>query len=106
MLFLYLLQENKIDINFFEVDNHAGVVGIHQQQVFDVNRGSDCLFLFNILVGETIITAFSVSTPQLGLDQCTKDTFYNDLQRVMTKGKDQEFLIFSGDWNGHTIDFW
>ena len=57
--------------------------------------------MFKLLVGETIITVLFVYAPQSGLDQSTKDAFYDDLQSVMSRVKDQEFLIPRGDWNGH-----
>ena len=57
--------------------------------------------MFKLLVGETIITVLSVYAPQSGLDQSTKDAFYDGLQSVMSKVKDKEFLIPCGDWNGH-----
>ena len=93
---------------FFWVGNNAGTGGVGillaekwVEKVFDVNRVSDRILLFELLVGETIITVLSVYAPQSGLDQSTKDAFYDDLQSVMSKVKDQEFLIPCGDWNGH-----
>ena len=93
---------------FFWVGSNAetGGVGIllaekWVEKVFDVNRVSDRILLFKLLVGETIITVLSVYAPQSGLDQSTKDAFYDDLQSVMSKVKDQKFLIPCGDWNGH-----
>ena len=71
------------------------------EKVFDANRVSDRILLFKLLVGETIIAVVSLYAPQSGLDQSTKDAFYDDLQCVMSKVKDQEFLIPCGDWNGH-----
>ena len=93
---------------FFWVGNNAGTGGVGillaekwVEKVFDVNRVSDRILLFELLVGETIITVLSVYAPQSGLDQSTKGAFYDDLQSVMSKVKDQEFLIPCGDWNGH-----
>ena len=93
---------------FFWVGNNAGTGGVGillaekwVEKVFDVNRVSDRILLFKLLVGETIITVVSVYAPQSGLDQSTKDAFYDDLQCVMSKVKDQEFLITCGNWNGH-----
>ena len=93
---------------FFWVGNNAGTGGVgillaekRVEKVFDVNRVSDRILLLKLLVGETIITVVSVYAPQCGLDQSTKDAFYDDLQYVMSKVKDQEFLIPCGDWNGH-----
>ena len=77
----------------------AGILlaGKWVEKVFDVNRVSDHILLFKLLVGETIITVVSVYAPQSGLDQSTKDAFYDDLQCVMSKVKDQEFLVPCGD---------
>ena len=93
---------------FFWVGNNAGTGGVGIllaekwiKKVFDVNRVSDRILLFKLLVAETIITVLSVYARQSGLDQSTKDAFYDDLQSVMSKVKDQEFLIPCGDWNGH-----
>ena len=92
---------------FFWVGNNAGTGGVGillaekwVEKVFDVNRVSDRILLFKLLVAETIITVLSVYARQSRLDQ-SKDAFYDDLQSVMSKVKNQEFLIPCGDWNGH-----
>ena len=93
---------------FFWVGNSVGTGGVGVllaekwvEKVFDVNRVSDRILLFKLLLGEKIVTVLSVYAPQSGLDQSTKDAFYDDLQSVLTKVKDHEFLIPCGDWNGH-----
>ena len=52
---------------FFWVGNNAGTIGVGVllaekwvEKVFDVNRVSDRILLFKLLVGETIITVLSV----------------------------------------------
>ena len=47
------------------------------------NWVSDRILFFKPLVGEAVITVFSVYAPHLGLDQCTTDAFYDDLQSVV-----------------------
>ena len=57
---------------------------------------------FKLLVGEIIITVLFVYALHLGLEKCTTNAFYDDLQSVMSNVKDQEFLKPCGDWNNHT----
>ena len=83
MLLPNSLQE-KIKDNFLWVRNHNrnGGVGIllaekSVEKMFDVNWISDNIFLFKILVGDTIITIPSVNAPQPEVDQFTKHVFFS-----------------------------
>ena len=46
------------------------------------------------------LTVLSVYTPQIGLEESTKEAFY-DLDSVISKLPDKEIVIPRGDWNGH-----
>ena len=56
--------------------------------------------MFKLLVGKTIVTVLSVYAPQSVLNQSTKDAFYDDLQSVMSKVKDQEFGQMTEGYEG------
>ena len=43
----------------------------------------------------------SVYAPQTGLQESTKDAFYDSLQTVISEIPDKEIVIPCGDWNGH-----
>ena len=54
-----------------------------------------------LLIGEVVLTVLSVYAPQTGLDESTKDAFYDSLQTVISELPDKEIVIPCGDWNGH-----
>ena len=57
--------------------------------------------LIKLLVGEVVLTVLSVYAPQTGLEESTKDAFYDSLQTVISELPDKEIVIPCGDWNGH-----
>ena len=57
--------------------------------------------LIKLLLGEAVLTVLSVYAPQTGLEESTKDAFYNSLQTVISELPDKEIVIPCGDWNGH-----
>ena len=57
--------------------------------------------LVKLMIGDSLLTVISVYAPQTGLEQSTKDTFYDNLQAVISKLGDNEIVIPCGDWNGH-----
>ena len=57
--------------------------------------------LIKLLVGEAVLTVLSVYAPQTGLEESTKDAFYDSLQTVISELPDKEIVIPCGDWNGH-----
>ena len=57
--------------------------------------------LIKLLVGEVVLTVLSVYAPQTGLEESTKDAFYDSLQTVISELPDKEIVIPCRDWNGH-----
>ena len=57
--------------------------------------------LIKLLVGEAVLMVLSVYAPQTGLEESTKDVFYDSLQTVISELPDKEIVIPCGDWNGH-----
>ena len=57
--------------------------------------------LIKLLLGEAILTVLSVYAPQTGLEESTKDAFYDRLQTVISELPDKEIITPCGDWNGH-----
>ena len=70
-------------------------------KVYDIKRVSDRIMLIKLLVGEAVLTVLSVYAPQTGLEESTKDAFYDSLQTVISELPDKEIVIPCGDWNGH-----
>ena len=70
-------------------------------KVFDIKRVSDRIILIKLVVGERVVSILSVYAPQAGLDDSSKDTFYENLLSVVSKLPDKEIVIPCGDWNGH-----
>ena len=56
---------------------------------FDVKRVSSRLMMIKIIVGEVVVTAFSVYTPQTGLTMAEKELFCDSLQNLV-----QNLVIF------------
>ena len=93
---------------FFWVGNNQGTSGIGVllaekwvDKVYDIKRVSDRIMLIKLLVGEAVLTVLSVYAPQTGLEESTKDAFYDSLQTVISELPDKEIVIPCGDWNGH-----
>ena len=70
-------------------------------KVYDIKRVSDRIMLIKLLVGEAVLTVLSVYAPQTGLEESTKDAFYDSLQTVISELPDKGIVIPCGDWNGH-----
>ena len=70
-------------------------------KVYDIKRVSDRSILIKLLVGEAVLTVLSVYAPQTGLEESTKDAFYDSLQTVISELPGKEIVIPCGDWNGH-----
>ena len=93
---------------FFWVGNNQGTNGVGVllvekwvDKVYDIKRVSDRIMLIKLLVGEAVLTVLSVYAPQTGLEESTKDAFYDSLQTVISELPDKEIVIPCGDWNGH-----
>ena len=93
---------------FFWVGNNQGTSGVGVllaekwvDKVYDIKRVSDRIMLIKLLVGEAVLMVLSVYAPQTGLEESTKDAFYNSLQTVISELPDKEIVIPCGDWNGH-----
>ena len=93
---------------FFWVGNNQGTSGVGVllaekwvDKVYDSKRVSDRIMLIKLLVGEAVLTVLSVYAPQTGLEESTKDAFYDSLQTVISELPDKEIVIPCGDWNGH-----
>ena len=72
---------------FFWVGNNQGTSGVGVllaekwvDKVYDIKRVSDRIMLIKLLVGEAVLTVLSVYAPQTGLEEFTKDAFYDSLQ--------------------------
>ena len=92
----------------FWVGNNQGTSGVGVllaekwvDKVYDIKRVSDRIMLIKLLVGEVVLTVLSVYAPQTGLEESTKDAFYDSLQTVISELPDKEIVIPCGDWNGH-----
>ena len=48
-----------------------------------------------------MVTLLSVYAPQSGLSDEVKDLFFDQLRAVTVRIPASEFMIPSGDWNGH-----
>ena len=93
---------------FFWIGNDQGTGGVGillaekwVDKVYDIKRVSDRIMLIKLLVGESVITVLSVYAPQTGLDQSTKDAFYDSLQTTVSALPEKDIVIPCGDWNGH-----
>ena len=93
---------------FFWVGNDQGTSGVGVllaekwvDKVYDIKRVSDRIMLIKLLVGEAVLTVLSVYAPQTGLEESTKDAFYDSLQTVISELPDKGIVIPCGDWNGH-----
>ena len=88
---------------FFWVGNDQGTsgVGVLLAEKWVIKRVSDRIMLIKLLLGEAVLTVLSVYVPQTGLEESTKDVFYDSLQTVISELPDKEIVIPCGDWNGH-----
>ena len=93
---------------FFWVGNNQGTGGVGVllaekwvDKVYDIKRVSDRIMLIKLLVREAVLTVLSVYAPQTGLEESTKDAFYDSLQTVISELPDKEIVIPCRDWNGH-----
>ena len=51
--------------------------------------------LIKLLLGEAVLTVLSVYAPQTGLEESTKDAFYDSLQTVISELPDKEIVILA-----------
>ena len=93
---------------FFWVGNDQGTSGVGVllaekwvDKVYDIKRESARSMLIKLLLGEAVLMVLSVYAPQTGLEESTKDVFYDSLQTVISELPDKEIVIPCGDWNGH-----
>ena len=68
---------------------------------FEVQRVSDRIILVKLVVGQCVVTFLSVYALQSGVGDEVKDLFFDQLRAVTARILASEFLIPSGDWNGH-----
>lgn len=68
---------------FLWVGNDQGTSGVGVllaekwvDKVYDIKRVSGRIMLIKLLVGEAVLTVLSAYTPQTGLEESTKDAFY------------------------------
>ena len=93
---------------FFWVGNDRGTgsVGVllaekWVEKVYDVSHISDRLIVIKLVINEMIVSVLSVYAPQVGLDEASKDAFYDQLQTTVAKLNASETLLVCGDINGH-----
>ena len=99
---------------FFWVGNNHGTSGVGVllyekwgDKVYGIKRVSDRI-LIKLLVEDAVFTVLSAVftvlsayAPQTGLEDSTRDAFYDCLQTVIFKLPDKEIVIPCGDWSGH-----
>ena len=56
--------------------------------------------LIKLILGDAVLTVLSVYASQTGLEESTKDAFYDSLQTVISELPDKDIVIPCGDWNG------
>ena len=84
---------------FFWVGNNQGTSGVGVlaekwvDKVYDMKRVSDRIMLIKLLVGEAVLMILSIYAPQTGLEESTKDAFYDSLQTVISELPDKEIVI-------------
>ena len=69
---------------FFWVGNDQGTSGVSVllaekwvNKVYDIKRVPDRIMLIKLLLEEAVLTVLSVYAPQTGLEESTKDAFYD-----------------------------
>ena len=69
--------------------------------MYDIKRVSNRIILIKLLVENAAHTVLSVYAPQAGLEESTKDAFYDCMQTAISKLPDKEIVIPCGDWKGY-----
>ncbi|XP_021846821.1 uncharacterized protein [Spinacia oleracea] len=69
--------------------------------VVDVSRKSDRIMSIKLVIGDEVVTIVSAYAPQAGLDDSTREEFWEDLEEVVQRVPRSEKLIIGGDLNGH-----
>ena len=73
--------------NFFWVGNNYGTNGVgmlEADKVYDVKQVSDRIILIKLLVEDTVLAVLSAYVHQTGLENSTKDAFYDCLETVIS----------------------
>ena len=70
-------------------------------KVFQVQRISDRILIFKLVIGKTVFTFISLYAPQIGRPMAEKVQFYDQLQATCMPIPHSEVLFCLGDWNGH-----
>jgi hypothetical protein len=87
-------------------DRHRNGVGIivdkHlKDSVVTVTRKGDRIILVKLVIGESIVNIISAYAPQVGLDDLTKEQFWEQMDDVVQEIPCGEKLFIGGDFNGH-----
>ena len=61
-------------------------------KVIDVNRLNDRIMIIKLIVGKSLVSVVSAYAPQCGLDDSSKDIFYDELLAVVLKLGEKESL--------------
>ena len=69
--------------------------------VLSVERYNNRCIQMRLLIGTVILNIISCYAPQTGLSVEIKDSFYEDLVRIVASVPFEEMLIVGGDLNGH-----
>ena len=69
--------------------------------VVDVRRKGDRILLIKLILSDETINVISVYAPQIGLDDTSKQQFWEDLDIVMQGIPTEENIFIGGDFNGH-----
>ncbi|XP_070020800.1 uncharacterized protein [Nicotiana sylvestris] len=77
------------------VDSHL------RESVVEVRRVNDRLMTIKLVVGECTLNLVSAYTPQAGLDEEIKRSFWEGLDDIVCSIPPSERLIIGGDFNGY-----
>lgn len=71
------------------------------RNIIEIRYVSDRIILVKLVIAKTIWNIISAYAPQVGLDQQTKDTFWDELGKTMESIPLSETKIIGADLNGH-----
>ena len=70
-------------------------------EVVDVRRKGDRILLIKLILGDKEVNVISAYAPQIGLNDTSKQQFWEDLDVVMQGILVEEKIFIEGDFNGH-----
>ena len=70
-------------------------------KVVEVERYSDMIMRVKLSIGKGIWNVISVYAPQAGRNWEEKETFVEELEEMLRRVSENEFLVIGGDLNAH-----